>query len=408
MQLKIENLVAGVMEAIESRGYARNTLETYRYSYNSIVRWFNEKNNGVYTFEMSQKYLSERQELLHRKKITPDFYQHAKRYLNFIQEYAETGVARLSYEYGRKIYQPSHESMTIVESILSTNPVPEKSKSKFRTLMHRFFCFIESDGIVVRDITLEVMLDFINHVHSCGASNTTMHKVLQTLKILAGYFTEAGVLKTKPDFSCFVPKPGRKRIISAFSMDETSKLLASFDRDTTIGKRNYAIVLLACGSGLRASDISSLKPKDINWKSGEVNIIQEKTQKPLKIVLSGQIRNAIADYILNGKPESDSDVIFLTARAPHTPLRSAGFSGIIDRACTAVNIPKKSRRSFHSLRRSFGTWMAKEEVSPYTISQMLGQKDMDASVPYLSFDDKQILSCAMGLDDVPLKGGAYK
>jgi integrase len=404
MQLRIDDLVAGVMSAIKSKGYPQNTLDIYRYSYNSIARWFHNENDGFYSLEVASKYLDKRYELVRQKKIASSFYQHSKRYLNFIQEYAETGVASLSYEHGKRLYQPSHEAAAIVESMLAVSRLPEKSKSKYRTLANKFFCFIESEGLATSEVTFNVMLSFVNHVHG---SNSNRYHTLRMLRILSDYLESVGIMSSSPDFECFRLKSNRKRLIPAFSMNEVSSILASFDKTTPLGKRNYAIVLLSCGTGLRASDIANLKLRDIDWKSGEVNIIQEKTLKPLKTILNGQIRNAISDYILGGRPKSDSTVVFLSARAPHKPFNTAGFSGIIDRACVAVGIPKKPRRSFHSLRRSFGTWMAKEEVAALTISQMLGQSGMDSSVPYLSFDDKQILLCAMGLEDVPLKGGVY-
>jgi integrase len=80
---------------------------------------------------------------------------------------------------------------------------------------------------------------------------------------------------------------------------------------------------------------------------------------------------------------------------------------MLEHACNRAGVEKKNGRSFHSLRRTFGTWLAAGEVELTMISQMLGQVRMNSSKPYLSFNDTQMLSCAMGFDDIPLKGGAY-
>jgi integrase len=76
---------------------------------------------------------------------------------------------------------------------------------------------------------------------------------------------------------------------------------------------------------------------------------------------------------------------------------------MFNRCAEKAGVEKKMGRAFHSLRRSFGTWLAKERVPITTISQLLGHADMDSGKPYLSFDDTQLSECAMDFSDIPLK-----
>jgi integrase len=100
--------------------------------------------------------------------------------------------------------------------------------------------------------------------------------------------------------------------------------------------------------------------------------------------------------------------VFLRTRAPFAAFEQGRPLGqILDRVCNKTGIEKKKGRRFHSLRRTFGVWLATEETPITTISQMLGHVETDSSVPYLSFNDTQIYFCAMGFDDIPLKGGIY-
>ena len=136
--------------------------------------------------------------------------------------------------------------------------------------------------------------------------------------------------------------------------------------------------------------------------------MQSKTQKPLHIPINGQICNAVSDYILHSRPKVDCPNVFVHTRAPYIAFdKGEALGELFDRACKKAGIEKKARRSFHSLRRTFGTWLAAEEVQLAMIFQMLGQENMDSSKPYLSFNDTQISSCAMGFEDIPLKGGVY-
>ena len=65
------------------------------------------------------------------------------------------------------------------------------------------------------------------------------------------------------------------------------------------------MILLGYGNGFRAGDVVNLTRKDIDWKSAEIYVVQGKTDIPLKLTLNTTTMNAIADYILNGRPECE-------------------------------------------------------------------------------------------------------
>jgi site-specific recombinase XerC len=54
----------------------------------------------------------------------------------------------------------------------------------------------------------------------------------------------------------------------AISADHVRQLLASIDRRTAVGRRDYAVLLLLARLGLRASEVAFLELDDIDWKSG--------------------------------------------------------------------------------------------------------------------------------------------
>jgi integrase len=404
MRLRIEELTEGVMRKIESIDYSKMTIKACRTEYDAIIRWFNTENDGFYDLRTWESYLAKFQSLLDMQSISRPRFQRVKCHLTRLRKYAETGVVDLSREPTKRLYNPSAESLDFIDSTLSLcfSSLSESSKRVYHMIMRRFFCFIESKEISVNEITLDVMIDFIHHVREnyCGS----MRQVVRCLNMVADHLISLGLISQKPNIACFKPKAPGKKIIPAYTMSEVSSILQTFDRATSAGKRNYAIILLSCGTGLRACDVIKMERSDIDWKSGEISICQKKTKRPLTVVINGQIRNALADYILNGRPRSDSKNVFLSINSPHVPLNChATLSRIIERACELANVKKKSRRSFHSLRRSFATWLAGGGTSVYTIFQMLGQAEVESSVPYVSFDDTQIASCAMGFDDIPVK-----
>ena len=188
-----------------------------------------------------------------------------------------------------------------------------------------------------------------------------------------------------------------------------NKAVSSINTATPKGLRDYAIMLLAFDTGLRGVDIRSLCLEDIDWESGFLNLKQSKTGVPLRLPLSGIVMNAIADYILTGRPESDYREIFLTVKGLVKPLtkRRYSFTGLCDKYFTQAKINKIPGRGFHSLRRSFATELSEAGVPIETISQLLGHKSIEEDKPYLSYNREQIAFCAIGFDEIPITNGIY-
>ena len=93
--------------------------------------------------------------------------------------------------------------------------------------------------------------------------------------------------------------------------EELNKIFSVIDRATVMGKRDYAMILLSATTGMRAVDIIHLKLTDIAWRKGEIRIIQKKTKHEAIMPLVKTAADALEDYILNGRPDSEYTEIFL-------------------------------------------------------------------------------------------------
>ena len=203
---------------------------------------------------------------------------------------------------------------------------------------------------------------------------------------------------TETDLSLSLPElvAARKMFHEGFTEDELDRLLAHPDRDTATGKRDYAMMVLAAQSGLRACDVVRLELGSIDWRTREIRLTQHKTSEPLSLPLEPESGNAIADYILNGRPNSVVKNIFLCHTGVSRPLDSRSASGVVSKHMKQAGIPAK-RRAFHALRRTFGTRLLQKEVSFELIQQLLGHRDMDSMKPYLSIDEQGLKQCALPL-----------
>lgn len=88
-----------------------------------------------------------------------------------------------------------------------------------------------------------------------------------------------------------------------------------------MGKRDYAIISLAKTTGLRGSDIISLKLNDIDWKSGVISVTKRRAGIKIQLPLLFETGEAIKDYILNGRPQTDSEKNILSTMHPINTLK---------------------------------------------------------------------------------------
>jgi len=186
---------------------------------------------------------------------------------------------------------------------------------------------------------------------------------------------------------------------------DIAKLLDAIDRTDLVGKRNYAIMMLGVVLGLRACDVIALKLTDIDWQRGELRIVQSKTSKSLVLPLTQDVGEALQDYILNARPESEAKEIFLRIRAPFTSLLSAVSIGeVYEDCCIAAGLP--ANRRFHNLRRALGTSMVAGGVSVYDVAQVFGDGNVESVKPYIATDVEHLKMCALPFDGISPIGGA--
>jgi len=218
-----------------------------------------------------------------------------------------------------------------------------------------------------------------------------------SIRIFLHFLYENGF--TTIDFVCNMPElvSHKKKYHEGFSQNEVKLLLNQPDRETSEGKRNYAILVLALQTGLRACDIVRLKRTDINWNTCEINITQHKTARPLSVVLQPESSNALIDYLSNVRKD-DFPYVFTCMTGVMRPLNSRSASGLVTRLMKQAGIYSPSeRQGFHSLRRTFGTSLLQSETPTQLIMQLLGHWHPDSMVPYLSVDEQGLKCCTINL-----------
>jgi len=193
------------------------------------------------------------------------------------------------------------------------------------------------------------------------------------------------------------------RIPEVWRVEEVAALLAAVDRGSPVGKRDYAILLLAARLGLRVGDIRDLRLEDLRWDEARIERSQSKTGTPVVLPLTAEIGEALIAYLRDGRPPTARREVFLRHQAPFEPFgRDNNLYHIITkyRCGAGIELPKKSRKGLHSLRHTVATRLLEAEVPLDTIAGVMGHLSPETTRIYLKVDLAALRSVALELEEV--------
>ncbi len=180
----------------------------------------------------------------------------------------------------------------------------------------------------------------------------------------------------------------------AISAEHVRQLLASIDRRTAVGCRDYAILLLLARLGLRAGEVASLELDDIDWNLGQVSVRGKSGQRN-RLPLPTEVGKAIAAYLRRGRPESTSRHVFLRARAPICAFRGPSAIGSMVRHSLERAGIQATTTGAHQFRHGLATEMLRHGASLSEIGDLLGHRHPQTTKIYAKVDIKALRTLAL-------------
>ena len=195
-----------------------------------------------------------------------------------------------------------------------------------------------------------------------------------------------------------------------WTAEEIRRLLAVIDRQSAVGKRDYAMILMTARLGLRISDLRHLELGDLDWRAKTLTIVQHKTGRPLSLPLLDDVGWAVIDYVRHGRPETACAKVFIKHRYPFDAF--GGSSSVASRlsryaARAGIEFPPGQACGMHSLRGALAVAMIGNGAPMPVISAVLGHASSDTTQAYyLRFDTERLRCCALDVEDVLSQAGA--
>ncbi|HAT1924117.1 TPA: tyrosine-type recombinase/integrase [Legionella pneumophila] len=210
----------------------------------------------------------------------------------------------------------------------------------------------------------------------------------------------------KRDLSQSVPSvsvPYQAKIPSVWDRELITKLLDAVDRSSPRGKRDYAMLLLACRLGLRLGDIRELTFDNIDWEAEMISITQGKSKTPLCLPLTNEVGNALIDYIKFARPETNYRQVFLKLTQPFAPYsNNTHFYNIVRywRDLAGIQFRIQQHQGLHSLRHSLATYLLEDNTPFSVIADILGHASMNTTMIYAKASVETLRQVALAIKEV--------
>lgn len=281
----------------------------------------------------------------------------------------------------------------------------EITLDKIESHMSNFNFWLSTNGIFnVHNIRQHHIITFIKSLDPLKKS--LIHDTLMDLRGFFKFLFETGIIPT--NIATFIPKDNyqkQAKLPSYYTEEEIEKLLKSVDRGNIVGKRDYAILVLAAYLGLRVSDIARLQFENLYWDQNTIILKQYKTGKNIYLPLLPVVGNALLDYIQYGRPKSDEQYIFLLVISPFLPVRPQTIAGMINRRFSYAGFKSTNRRhGGHALRHSLVKELLNNRQSLPVISEVLGHKNTTSTRHYIRIDTESLSQCAL---EVPVVASLF-
>lgn len=408
---ELQQLIFQTAALLLPAGYSEKSIQRYTVNgFAPISNYFNQRGVCHYSEALLDNFINEKRDAYDQKLISRYIYQNARKAAMLLKEFHDTGTIQWHY-----IPAWNTKTLTInfahaVQSYCETNSQNRTlapgtiatSKSAIRQFL---FCAEELGIYDLPKLTRSIVNSCITILaprYPCG-----MKSCIPAIRSFLTFAFDTGLI-TEPLQTAIPETAAPRRVIRhGFSLEEQDTLLCAPDRSTIVGKRDYAMMLLAVQTGLRVVDISNLAFRNIDWHESVLKLVQHKTGQPLSLPMESVVGNALADYILNGRPECDCSYVFLTKDLPYRKLHNRSASSIVSRYIQKFEIDRETilRRGFHSFRRSFGARMLQSEVPLEMLSELLGHTSINSSKPYIAIDVEGLRNCAIGLSGIEVRAG---
>ncbi len=255
----------------------------------------------------------------------------------------------------------------------------------YHTVLEEFAQFCTARKLSKEAALTPVQLrTFLANVQLSDPKRNTVLRKIATLRSFVAYLLRKGYL-TKNPFK-LLPSPKREKLLPKFlSEPETDRLIDTAAHSHHFALRNAALFELMYSSGLRRSEVTGLKIRDVDFFNGVVKVLG-KGRKERLVPVTQTALQALKDYLATRKNPQPGEALFLNKNG--TPLTGDGLAYLFRNTAISSNLAR--RITPHSLRHTFATHLLGHGCDLRSLQEMLGHQSLSTTQVYTHVSLEQL------------------
>ena len=401
---EISKTAEALYARMEKDRYSQSVIEITKWVIGHFERYCNDKGIGSVDVPTMTRFLSEQYDIDYQyPKLRMQ--SQLRRPLLIMVEFYESGSYCKTHQRGSTTEIPLEYGTFFLSYRDFVNGLDIGIKSKARKLgiIANYCTYLVGKGVAdVKDVKINDSYRYLNSLVKYSLS--TKRIVASTIRELYEWmYAEKMIGFSGREAFPLIRKCPKSDIMSYYSKAEISRMLENIDTSTASGKTSYFVFSITAFLGIRAGDLVNLQFSNIDWANGSINIVQQKTGRPVNLPLIDEVKFPLIDYLKNARPQSDdSDYILISAYAPYTRYKcTTSIWRIISRCVERAGFDDHGRhRGPHALRHSLATNLLNENVPLSAISNILGHSNTRTTEIYIGVDEKNLKELSLEVEDV--------
>lgn len=288
------------------------------------------------------------------------------------------------------------EAPGFVRYLLEERGLRESTLYQYAHALHGFEAYFRKNGLAsLAEVSPPFLVSFVINA-ATRLGRTCRRNLCGMLRVFLRYCYRERIVADDLEAALESPQSYRfADVPRSITWDEVRRMLASVDRRTTLGRRDYAILLLLVTYGLRGHEVAQLTLDDIDWKRERLQIAERKAGHWTAYPLAGIVAEALIDYLKHGRPATMDRHIFFRVLAPVQPVGDKAISLTVAKYLHRAGINVR-RAGAHTLRHTCVQRLIDAEFPLKTIGDYVGHRSASSTEIYSKVAFEVLREVAMG------------